>query len=311
MCFWLQLPLHLAVLLLCASPQLGGLKPRAPASPPEDMAAKAISMLEYYTRDQEARHSLRGPWFPRLSSSAEPVSFKLVAISQHDTSRHDTPPVSMNLQYVTMNGTRVEYLVQLVAMTIVEEWTAGSEPALNPDLVRTSRSVGHESLEPWSQACLQNHKLVYGRERTRGISRYEREEPPMTLTAPPEPTYTVNPMGGVQYETWSDLTAEDEDDGTLLCVQHIPMIGQRLAVNTTSFDTFVATHFMSNGVPTTYNLRITGSYFPMRHKVEFEAELRRLHWYHSYPVRWPAGVPMTPALMPGRPSSGSATPFDA
>ena len=272
---------------------------------------RAGSMLEYYTRDQEARHSLRGPWFPRLSSSAEPVSFKLVAISQHDTSRHDTPPVSMNLQYVTMNGTRVEYLVQLVAMTIVEEWTAGSEPALNPDLVRTSRSDGHESMEPWSQACRLNHKLVYGQERKRGFSRYEPAKPPMTLTAPPEPAYTVNPLGGVQYQTWSDLTAEDEDDGTLLSVQHTPMIGQRLVVNTASLDTFVATHFMSNGVPITYNWRINSSYIPMRHKVEFEAELRRVHWYHSYPVRWSTGVPMTPALESGRPSSGSATPFDA
>ena len=133
----------------------------------------------------------------------------------------------------------------------------------------------------------------------------------MTLTAPPEPTFTVNRLGGVQYETWSDLTAEDEDDGILLCVQHIPMIGQRLVVNTASFDTFVATHFMSNGVPITYNLRITGSYIPMRHKVACEAELRRVHWYHPRPARWPAGVPLTPALMPGRSSSGSATPFDA
>ena len=275
------------------------------------MAAKANSTLEHYTRDQEARRGLRRPWFPPLSSSSEPVSLQLVAISQHDTSRYDTPPVCMNLQHVTRNETRVEYFVQLVAMTIVEEWTAGSEPALHPDLVRTSRSDGHESMEPWSLACRLNDKLVYGRERSRGFSRYEPAEPPMTLLAPPEPTYTVKPLGGVQYETWSDLTAKDEDDGTLLSVQHTPTEGQRLVVKTASLDTFVATHFMSNGVPITYDLRISSSYIPMRHKVEFEADMRRLHWYQSCPARWSTGVPMTPALMSGRPSSGSATPFDA
>ena len=274
---------------------------------------KPNSMLEYFTRDQEARHGLQGRWFPPLSSSAEPVSLQLVAISEHDTSRNEGPPVSMNLQHVTRNGTRVEYLVQLVAMTIVEGWTAGSEPALDPDLIRTSRGDGHESMEPWSQATRRNHKLVYGRERTRGFSRYEKPEPPMTLTAQPEPTFTVNPLGEVQYQTWSDLTAEDEDDGTLLWVQHTPMEGQRLVVNTASLDTFVATHFMSNGVPITYNLRISSSYIPMRHKVEFEAEVRRMlhHWYQSCPARWSTWVPMTPAFEDGRPSSGSATPFDA
>ena len=117
----------------------------------------------------------------------------------------------------------------------------------------------------------------------------------------------------MQYRTWSDSTAEDEDDGTLLWVQHTPMEGQRLVVNTASLDTFVATHFMANGVPVTYNLRISSSYIPMRHKVEFEAEVRRtLHrWYQSCQVRWPLGVPRTPGPEALPPSSGSASPFDA
>ena len=200
------------------------------------MAVQAITMLEYFTCDREARHGHRGPWFPPLSSSAEPASLQLVAISQHDTSRCEIPPVTMNLQHVSRNGTRVEYLVQLVSMTVVEGWRAGSEPALDPDLMRTSRD-GHESMAPWAQATRRNHKLVYGRERTRGFSRHEKPEPPMTLTAQPEPTFTVNPLGGVQYQTWSDLTAEDEDDGTLVWVQHTPMEGQRLVVNTASLDT--------------------------------------------------------------------------
>ena len=58
-------------------------------SPLGDMAVQAITMLEYFTCDQEARHGHRGPWFPPLSSSAEPVSLQLVAISQHDTSRYE------------------------------------------------------------------------------------------------------------------------------------------------------------------------------------------------------------------------------
>ena len=117
----------------------------------------------------------------------------------------------------------------------------------------------------------------------------------------------------MQYQTWSDLTAEDEDDGTLLWVQHTPMEGQRLVVNTASLDTFVATHFIAKGVPVTYNLRNSSSYIPMHHKVEFEAEVPRMlhHWYHSCPARGSTGVPMTPALEAGRPSSGSAIPFDA
>ena len=280
------------------------------------MAMRASSTLEYYTRDQEGLAGLQGPWFPPLSSSSEPVSLQLVAISQHDCSRYEIPPVSMNLQHVTRNGTRVEYLVKLVAMTIVGDWTACSEPALRPDLIRTCSSDGHVSMEPWSQACRRNHNLVYGNERPRGFSRYEPKGPPMTLKASPEPTFTVDAQGGVLYQTPSDLTADDEDDGTLQWVQHCPPDGQRLVVNTASLDTFAATHFMANGVPITYNLRISSAYIPMRHRVELETQMRKMlrHWYRTCPslyTAWTGGVPLTPTRGENYVASGLATPFDA
>ena len=88
---------------------------------------RADSMLEYYTRDQEALAGLQGPWFPPLSSSPGPVNLQLMAISEHDFHRSEQAPVTMTLHHVTKNGTRVEYLVRLVAMAIAEDWTQDSE----------------------------------------------------------------------------------------------------------------------------------------------------------------------------------------
>ena len=70
---------------------------------------------------------------------------------------------------------------------------------------------------------------------------------------------------------------------------------------------------MANGVPVTYNLRISSSYIPTRHKVDFEAEVRRTlrHWYHSCQASWASGVPRTPGPEAFPPSSGSPSPFDA
>ena len=222
-------------------------------------------------------------------------------ISQHDSCRYEHPPVSMNLHHVTRNGTREEYLVKIVAMTIVEDWTVDSEPAPSPDIMHTSSSDGHDSMEAWSQACRRNYQLVHGHQRPRSFNRTEPRMPPLTLKARPEPTFTVDAHGGVWYQTPSDLTSEDEDDGTIQWVQHCPTAGQRLVVNTWTLDSFVATHFMSNGVPVTYNLRISSAYIPMRHRVEYETEMRKLlrHWYRSTPALYNRGagsVPLTPAL---------------
>ena len=107
------------------------------------MAMCAGSMLEYWTRDQEALAGLRGPWFPPLSSSPGPVNLQLMAISEHEFRRTEQAPVNMTLHHVTKNGTRVEYLVRLVAMTIVDDWTQNSGPLLSPELIH--EGDGHES----------------------------------------------------------------------------------------------------------------------------------------------------------------------
>ena len=105
---------------------------------------RAGSMLEYWTREHEALSGAApsGPWFPPLSSSTRPVNLQLMAISQHDFRRAEQTPVTMNLHLVTEEGTRVEYLVRLVAMTFVEDWTPGSGSALSPELIH--ESDGHE-----------------------------------------------------------------------------------------------------------------------------------------------------------------------
>ena len=45
----------------------------------------------------------------------------------------------------------------------------------------------------------------------------------------------------------------------------------------------MATHFMSNGVPVTYNLRMYGAYIRQRHRDEFDTLVRELlhNWYRT------------------------------
>jgi hypothetical protein len=96
------------------------------------MAAHPGGMLEYFTRDQEALHGVAGPWFPPLSSDLLPVNLQLIAITEHDFVRSEQTPVTFTLHQVGQNGTRVEYLVRLVAMTTVTGWNNDSELASPP-----------------------------------------------------------------------------------------------------------------------------------------------------------------------------------
>ena len=239
-------------------------------------------MLEYFTQDQEALAGLRGPWFPPLSSCAEPVTLQRMAITQHDFCRYEQTPVTMNLHHVSRNGTRVEYLVQIVAMKIVEDWTQNSEPALSPDILHTAGD-GHDSMEGWSRAWHQNHKLVHGHQKPRSFDRHDPRKPALTLKARPEATFTITEQGKVCYQTSSDLANQAVDDGTFQWVTHRPTAGQKLVVNTWTQDSLVATHFMSNGVPVTYNLRMYGAYIRQRHRDEFDTLVRELlhNWYRT------------------------------
>ena len=242
---------------------------------------RAGSMLEYYTRDQEALAGLRGPWFPPLSSSAGPVNLQLMAISQHDFRRSEQAPVTLTLHHVTRNGTRVEYLVRVVAMTIVEHWSQDPEPVLSPELIH--EGDGHESLEGWTQACRRNHLLVHGHQKLRYFDRQDPRMPVLTLRARPKSTFTTTEQGGVWYQTPSDHTSQDEDEMTFRWVSHCPTVGEKMVVNAWTPDSLVATYFMANGVPVSYNLRIYVAYIQRRHSDEYDTEVRKLlhRWYQT------------------------------
>ena len=233
---------------------------------------RAGSMLEYWTRDQEALSGLRGPWFPPLSSSAGPVNLQLMAISEHDFLRAEQTPVTMNLHHVTERGTRVEYLVRLVAMTIVEDWTPDSGMALSPELIQ--ESDGHESLEGFRQACWRNYVLVTGHQPRRSWDHVDQRRPATTLWSRPEPRFTITEQGGVWYQTPPDVL--DESAMTFREVAHRPTRGSRLVVNSWTPNSLVATYFMTNGVPVSYNLAIQGAYIQQRRGVDYDDEARRL-----------------------------------
>ena len=233
---------------------------------------RAGSMLEYWTRDQEALSGLRGPWFPPLSSSPGPVNLQLMAISEHDFRRGEQTLVTMNLHHVSEKGTRVEYLVRLVAMTIVEDWTQNSGSALSPELIH--ESDGHESLEGFRQACWRNYVMVDGHQPRRSFDRLDPRRPATTLWTRPEPRFTTTEQGGVWYQTPPDVL--DESAMTFREVAHRPTRGCRLVVNSWTPNSLVATYFMSNGVPVSYNLAIHGAYIQQRHSAEYDSEVRRL-----------------------------------
>ena len=244
------------------------------------MAMRADSMLEYYTRDQEALAGLQSPWFPPLSSSPGPVNLQLMAISEHDFRRSEQTPVTFTLHHVTKNGTRVEYLVRLVAMAIAEDWTQDSELLLNPELVR--ESDGHVSLDRWTQACWRNYVLVHGHQPKRFFDYHNPRLPASTLRARPEPTFTTTEQGGVWYETPPGNTL-DEAEMTFRWVAHCPPVGTKMVVNSWTPNSLVATYFMANGVPVSYNLAIHGAYIQQRHSDEYDTEVRKLlhKWYQD------------------------------
>jgi hypothetical protein len=227
-------------------------------------------MLEYFTRDQEALHGLRGPWFPPLSSRPGPVSLQLMAISEHDFVRSEQTQLTFTLHHVTPNGTRVEYLVRLIAMETVPEWTNESELTLDPGLIH--ESDGHESLDRWTQACYRYHNRVHGHQPPRYFDRQNPRLPARTLRARPELSSTRTEQGGVWYET-SIQNLPDEDEMHFRWVAHHPPTGANMVVNSWSPDSLVATYFMSSGVPVTYNLAIYGAYIQQRHSEAFDTEV--------------------------------------
>ena len=160
-------------------------------------------MLEYWTRDHEAL----GPWLPPLSSSMRPINLQLMAISQRDFRRAEQTPVTMNLHFVTEGGTRVEYLVRLVAMTNVEDWSPGSGSALSPELIH--EIDGHESLEGFRMACYRNHVLVKGHAPCRMWDRGNPRRTATTLWAGPEPHFTTTEQeeSGTRHhrQSWTSL----------------------------------------------------------------------------------------------------------
>ena len=224
-------------------------------------------MLEYWTRDHEAL----GPWLPPLSSSMRPINLQLMAISQRDFRRAEQTPVTMNLHFVTEGGTRVEYLVRLVAMTNVEDWSPGSGSALSPELIH--EIDGHESLEGFRMACYRNHVLVKGHAPCRMWDRGNPHRPATTLWAGPEPHFTTTEQGGVWYQTPPAVL--DESAMTFREVAYRPTRHSSLVVNTWNPTSLVATYFMSNGVPVSYNLAILGAYIQQRHGSDYDDEVRR------------------------------------
>ena len=237
------------------------------------MAMRADSMLDFWTREHEAPPgaATTGPWFPPLSSSTRPVNLQLMSISQHDFRRGEQTPVTMNLHMVTEEGTRTEYLVRLVAMTVVQDWTEGSGTALSPEIIH--ESDGHESLEVFTRACYRNHVLVNGRAPCGTWDRNNQRRPATTLWAHPEPGFTTTESGGVWYQTPPEVL----DESAVLCseVSFRPTRHSNLVVNTWNPDSLVATYFMSNGVPVSYNLAILGAYIQRRHSMEYDDEVRR------------------------------------
>jgi hypothetical protein len=238
------------------------------------MAMRAGSMLEYWTRDHEEPVGAMptGPWFPPISSSTRPVNLQLMAISQHDFVRAEQTPVTMNLHMLTEGGTRVEYLVRLVAMTVVEDWTPGCGTALSPEIIH--ESDGHESLEGFTRACFRNHALVTGHQPRRMWDRENPRRPATTLWAHPEPHFTTTEEGGVWYQTPSEIL--DESAMLFREVSHRPARHSNLVVNTWNPTSLVATYFMTNGVPVSYNLAILGAYIQRRHSTDYDDEVRRL-----------------------------------
>jgi hypothetical protein len=246
----------------------------------------AMRMLEYFTRDQEALHGLRGPWFPPISSRPGPVNMQLMAISEHDFVRSEQTPNTFTLHHVSPNGTRVEYLVRLIAMEIVPEWSNEAELALDPGLIHDCD--GHENR--WTQASYRHHNLVHGHQPPRYFDRLNRRLPARTLRAQPELYFARTEQSAIWYDT-SFHNLPDESDMNFRWVSHHPRTGDSLVVNTWSPDSFVATYFKSSGVPVTYNLAIYCAYIQQRHSEAFDTEvasiLRRWSQVPSIPQRHP------------------------
>ena len=59
-------------------------------------------------------------------------------------------------------------------------------------------------------------------------------------------------------------------------VAHRPTRNSRLVVNSWTPNSLVATYFMTNGVPVSYNLAILGAYIQQRRGADYDAEVRRL-----------------------------------
>ena len=165
------------------------------------------------------------------------------------------------------------YIYIYIAMTIVEDWTQDSGPVLSPELIH--EGDGHESLDGWTQACWRNYVLVNGHQPRCSFDRLDPRRPATTLRSRPEPRFTTTEQGGVWYQTPPDDTL-DEAAMTFRWVAHYPTAGNSLVVNSWTPNSLVATYFMANGVPVSYNLAIHGAYIQQRHSDEYDTEVRRL-----------------------------------
>ena len=130
------------------------------------------------------------------------------------------------------------------------------------------------SLEAFTRACYRNHVLVDGRAPRSTWDRVNRRRPAMTLWAHPEPRFTTTEQGGVWYQTPPDVL----DEADMLCreVSYRPTRHSSLVVNAWNPDSLVATYFMTNGVPVSYNLAILGACIQRRPSAEYDDEVRRL-----------------------------------
>ena len=131
------------------------------------------------------------------------------------------------------------------------------------------------SLDGFTQACHRSYVMVNGHQPRRSFDRLDPRRPATTLMARPKPRFITTEQGGVWYQTPPDDNP-DEAAMTFRWVAHCPTRGNSLVVNSWTPNSLVATYFMANGVPVTFNLVIQEAYIQQRHSVVYDTEVRRL-----------------------------------
>jgi hypothetical protein len=252
------------------------------------MAATPSGMLEYFAQDHEGP----GPWFPPLHTAVVPLNLQLMAVTEHDFRRPEQPPVTFTLHHVGQDGRRTEYLVRLVAMGLVNTWMPDGTFTLDPALIHGAE--GHESLQPWTDACQRSYRLANHHQPPRYFDEHVPRGPPRSVMAQATSTWSATADGGVQYDT--PLRVQPLiDEPMFRWVTHNPPEGSRLEVNMSGRTPgrLVATCFMTNGVPVSYNLAIHGAYLESRHLNHYNNEVARLLRRWTGDLTYAAAVPTT------------------